>query len=543
MKCAHSLAHRELIDVVMAIKDARAVTQLDNVSRTKVRGVLALLKHAQMFITHGEEGEAVRLHLTPAIATFKDLRDKHDAFVNRCILQHHLFIPVNLKSELVWQLENDIKELRLQELKGLEAKIDAFLTTGPGVEVLEPFLAIARTVHIPTTLPPSMMNNNLVGVVGGGGNDVTSHQPSVSGSPSLQATTIYSTAPRAVSMNLPNPARSLPAGNNSNYSIVTPPTPPPSFANTTSSNLNYLNNPRPFVGKEAANNYYGGAGGAGRVTDSYSSQGVQDRTFVQNRPFLVVEPVLYGSSVTNLGNQSFPSNNKSAGLASNHWYGPNHSSYGLNRSDANALREREMHQSLPVIGSDNLDPYSSRAPTGSTYSQYSEPRHVQERSAIGHNFDTYNRTSPNSSYGHPSSAVSSGLATDNVFFFQDPRGSRNFKEESFEGGSSSSSLLTGNSLGVTGAPSQSNYQMTVQTTNDLNENHEHKLLDQLRQATIDDIVGERVVSSPAKVLNSPLTMDKKIISVSADPAVSVYRNEKEEGREEKESKQVEEMSD
>lgn len=539
MKCAHSLAHRELIDVVMAIKDARAVTQLDNVSRTKVRGVLALLKHAQMFITHGEEGEAVRLHLTPAIATFKDLRDKHDAFVNRCILQHHLFIPVNLKSELVWQLDNEVKELRLQELKGLEAKIDAFLTSGPGVEVLEPFLAIARTVHIPTTLPPSMMNNNLVGVVGGGSNDVTSHQPSVSGSPSLQATTIYSTAPRAVSMNLPNPARSLPAGNN-NYSIVTPPTPPPSFANTTSSNLNYLNNPRPFVGKEAAHNYYGGAGGAGRVTDSYSSQGVQDRTFVQNRPFLVVEPGLYGPSATNLGNQSFPSNNK----ASNNWYGPSHSSYGVNRSEANAFREREIHQPLPMIASDNLDPYSSRGPIGSTYSQYSEPRQVQERSAIGHNFDTYNRTSPNSSYGHPSNAVSSGLSTDNVFFFQDPRGSRNFKkEETFEGDLSSSSLLTASSLGVPGAPSMSNYPLTVQTNIDPNESHDHKLLDQLRQATIDDIVGERVVPSPAsKVLNSP-SMDKKIISVSADLAVSVYRNEKEEGREEKESKQVEEMSD
>jgi hypothetical protein len=135
IKCASSLAHRELIDMVMAVKEARAISQLENVSRTKVRGVLALLKHAQLFVTHGEDGEAVRLHLAQGINAFKDLREKHDLFVNRCILQHHLFIPIALKGELVWQFDADAKVTRLEELKPLEQSLENFFAGGAYAQI------------------------------------------------------------------------------------------------------------------------------------------------------------------------------------------------------------------------------------------------------------------------------------------------------------------------------------------------------------------------------------------------------------------------
>jgi hypothetical protein len=130
IKSNASLPHRELIDMVVAVKESRVLSQLENVSRTKIRGVLALLKHAQLFVTQGDEGEAVRLHLASGINAFKDLRDKHDLFINRCILQHHLFIPIALKGELVWQLEPEIKTFRLEELKGLEQALENFFING-----------------------------------------------------------------------------------------------------------------------------------------------------------------------------------------------------------------------------------------------------------------------------------------------------------------------------------------------------------------------------------------------------------------------------
>jgi hypothetical protein len=116
-------AHRELIDMVMAIKDSGCVSQLEHVSKTKIRGVLALLKHGEMLVTHGKEGEAVKLYLAAGISTFRGLRDKHDAFLSRYIFENQLFIPVAMRSELLWQINEETK------LQRLEAISDVMFTT------------------------------------------------------------------------------------------------------------------------------------------------------------------------------------------------------------------------------------------------------------------------------------------------------------------------------------------------------------------------------------------------------------------------------
>ncbi len=119
-------AHRELIDMVMAVKESNKISQLEHVSKTKVRGVLALLKHGELLITQGAEGEPVRLYLAHGINTFKDLRERHDVFLGRYMLEHHLFIPAILKSELVWQFEEDTKAKRLESLNKLVAQLHFF---------------------------------------------------------------------------------------------------------------------------------------------------------------------------------------------------------------------------------------------------------------------------------------------------------------------------------------------------------------------------------------------------------------------------------
>ena len=42
------LAHRELIDIVIFAKENGALAAVDAVSKTKVRGILALLKHGEI---------------------------------------------------------------------------------------------------------------------------------------------------------------------------------------------------------------------------------------------------------------------------------------------------------------------------------------------------------------------------------------------------------------------------------------------------------------------------------------------------------------
>jgi hypothetical protein len=130
MKLSTTLTHRELIDMIMAVKETRLLSQLEGISKTKIRGILALFKQGQLFLTHGEEGEAVQLYLNDTISSFHDLREQHDTFVIHWMNIHHLFIPIHLKNEILWQLDNETKSLRLEELKGIETIIEHFFLSG-----------------------------------------------------------------------------------------------------------------------------------------------------------------------------------------------------------------------------------------------------------------------------------------------------------------------------------------------------------------------------------------------------------------------------
>lgn len=112
--------------MVMAVRDSNTITQLETVSKTKVRGVLALLKHGEMLVTHGAEGEPVRLHLAPNINSFRDLRERHDSFLSRYMDEHHLYLPAILKCELVWMFAEDVKAQRLDAMAKLMVKLQYF---------------------------------------------------------------------------------------------------------------------------------------------------------------------------------------------------------------------------------------------------------------------------------------------------------------------------------------------------------------------------------------------------------------------------------
>ena len=78
-----STAHKELIDLIMDMKESGTVPHLDNISKTKVRGVIALLKLAAIIETHGGTTEKVPVNLTlsPHIECFETLREQHDEYI------------------------------------------------------------------------------------------------------------------------------------------------------------------------------------------------------------------------------------------------------------------------------------------------------------------------------------------------------------------------------------------------------------------------------------------------------------------------------
>jgi hypothetical protein len=95
--------HRELIDLICFLKDSTGQGfGLDGISKTKIRSILALLKHGELLLTEGIEGEPVKLFWMKGINSFPTLRIKHDEFLLRYCIENHLFLTFAMKNKLMW---------------------------------------------------------------------------------------------------------------------------------------------------------------------------------------------------------------------------------------------------------------------------------------------------------------------------------------------------------------------------------------------------------------------------------------------------------
>ena len=130
VKCVNPIAHRELMDMVTAAKDSGIISGIDNVSKTKVRGIFALLKTCLALGTINGDGESVRLFIGKGINSFRDLRERHDAFLRRCLLQLRINLPLHILGEVIWQITPDILEERLVELHNLEFALQNLYLNG-----------------------------------------------------------------------------------------------------------------------------------------------------------------------------------------------------------------------------------------------------------------------------------------------------------------------------------------------------------------------------------------------------------------------------
>ncbi len=97
----------------MDVKDAGFLSHVEGVSRTKVRGVLAILKQAEIIQKCGVVGEAVQLYLDEKITNFGMLRERHDKFLKDYMLENFMNVPDEYKAELMWQIDEKKRQDRL----------------------------------------------------------------------------------------------------------------------------------------------------------------------------------------------------------------------------------------------------------------------------------------------------------------------------------------------------------------------------------------------------------------------------------------------
>jgi hypothetical protein len=122
------------MDLLMICKESRVIYGLEEISKTKIRGVLSLVKNAHAVIeTDGCEGESIHLFLGKDIVLFQQFREKQDAFINKCCMLQHIFIPLAIKGDLIWHSspsssgdhQNSLIR-RIEELKRNEEPLEQF---------------------------------------------------------------------------------------------------------------------------------------------------------------------------------------------------------------------------------------------------------------------------------------------------------------------------------------------------------------------------------------------------------------------------------
>ena len=123
--CVHALTHKEMIDTVVHYQKIEA--RYENVTKTKTRGVIALLKHAASIDSFTPIGDSVQIALNYSVNTFQDLRALHDRYLEAVAHDCNIKLTSEEWKTLIWG-EEDADECLLSCLNQIE-EISKYLST------------------------------------------------------------------------------------------------------------------------------------------------------------------------------------------------------------------------------------------------------------------------------------------------------------------------------------------------------------------------------------------------------------------------------
>ena len=125
------IIHRDLIHLVMYLKTSTSspllAASLQKVSKTKIRGVIAIFKQGELVSQLGNLEEAVQLSLDPTIDSIDKLRERHDKFLQAYMVENLLHVPEELLGKMVWQVSAEEKQRRFAYLDGLTRQLEGIV--------------------------------------------------------------------------------------------------------------------------------------------------------------------------------------------------------------------------------------------------------------------------------------------------------------------------------------------------------------------------------------------------------------------------------
>ena len=111
--------------MVIAVKEEKWQDELDQISKTKIRGVLTLLKHAESLSLQPASDQApVSLGIAKDITCFEDLRNKHDRFLITIAKKEN--VPITDWRDLIWPDNPDERMRRIAVCKKYESELKTY---------------------------------------------------------------------------------------------------------------------------------------------------------------------------------------------------------------------------------------------------------------------------------------------------------------------------------------------------------------------------------------------------------------------------------
>ena len=115
----HALTHKEMIDIVQHYQEKSSA--LEGVTKTKTRGVLALLKHAGAIDSFTPVNDSVQITFNVNIRSFEDFRGLHDKYLLFAANDCSVDIPTGEWKSLTWDAftKKEILQSCLHAISGM----------------------------------------------------------------------------------------------------------------------------------------------------------------------------------------------------------------------------------------------------------------------------------------------------------------------------------------------------------------------------------------------------------------------------------------
>lgn len=111
------LTHIQLMTITLSLKDHHIINQNDRISKTKLRGLISLIKAMGIIIVYRNEKNQALIRLMENIQDFDDIRRRHDTYLIKFNQENGINVPMELLRDLLWDLSPESRQARLNQIE------------------------------------------------------------------------------------------------------------------------------------------------------------------------------------------------------------------------------------------------------------------------------------------------------------------------------------------------------------------------------------------------------------------------------------------